>query len=92
MLHDEVRFKKKAYDTINRQFIRQMLEGVGFPSWFVNQVMTCVTTPKFSIMMNGSPVGFFGAQRGLRQGDPMSPLLFALGMDYLDRVLSFIGE
>lgn len=43
-------------------------------------------------MLNGAPTRFFGAQRGLRQGDPMSPMLFALYMDYLDRVMSFIGE
>ncbi|XP_048492970.1 uncharacterized protein LOC104891364 [Beta vulgaris subsp. vulgaris] len=83
---------KKTYDTINWQFIQQMLEGVGFPNWFRQQIMTCITTPKFSIMVNGSLVGFFGAQRGLRQGDPMSPLSFALGMDYLDRVLKFVGD
>lgn len=83
---------KKAYDTLNWEFIGQLLEGVGFPDWFVSQIMTCISTPKFSIMMNGSPMGFFGSQRGLRQGDPMSPLLFALGMDYLDRVLQYVGE
>lgn len=69
-----------------------MLEGVGFPRLMVMQIMNCVTTPRFSIMVNGTPTGFFASQRGLRQGDPMSPLLFALCMDYLDRVLRFVGE
>ena len=54
--------------------------------------MICVTTPRFSIMVNGTPIVFFKSQRGLRQGGPMSPLLFALCMDYLDRVLRFVGE
>ncbi|XP_048493658.1 uncharacterized protein LOC125494129 [Beta vulgaris subsp. vulgaris] len=75
------------------KFIQQMLEGVGFPSWFVQQIMTCITTPKFSIMVNESPSGFFWcSERSETGGDPMSPLLFSLGMDYLDRVLSFVGE
>lgn len=40
---------EKAYETVSWSFLRQMLEGVGFPHFYVEMIMTCVPTAKFSL-------------------------------------------
>ncbi|XP_028099863.1 uncharacterized protein LOC114299345 [Camellia sinensis] len=40
-----------------------------------------------SVLINGTPVGFFWTHRGLRQGDPLFPLLFLLVIEALSRLL-----
>ena len=42
--------------------------------------------------LDGSPEGLFGSLRGLRHGDPLSPLIFLLTMEVLSRILRKIEE
>nr|XP_016438289.1 PREDICTED: uncharacterized protein LOC107764248 [Nicotiana tabacum] len=57
---------------------------MGFAERWISWIKFCISTVKFSILINGSPVGFFSSQRGLRHGDPISPFLFILIMEGLN--------
>ncbi|XP_060196348.1 uncharacterized protein LOC132625797 [Lycium barbarum] len=50
---------KKAYDMVQWDFVKEMLEGFGFPHKFVQLIMECVTTTWFSVKVNGEGCGFF---------------------------------
>ncbi|XP_016192516.1 uncharacterized protein LOC107633394 [Arachis ipaensis] len=62
---------------------------MGFGRRWRAWVMECVTTALMSVLINGSPTKPFKMERGLRQGDPLSPFLFVLVVDVLHRM---IGE
>ena len=54
--------------------------------------MQCVKTVNYTIVVNGQTTQRFDAAKDLRQGDPMSPFLFAITMEYLSRLLKGIQE
>ena len=50
--------------------------------------MGCLTTANFVVLINGTPSKFFSASRGIRQGCPLSPLLFILVIEGLNLLIS----
>jgi hypothetical protein len=78
----------KAYDSVNWEFMIHCLHCFGFPMKFLNWIKECITSPRFSICLNGTLVGYFEGKKGLRQGDPLSPYLFVLAMEVFSRIMA----
>ncbi|GJV82645.1 RNA-directed DNA polymerase, eukaryota, reverse transcriptase zinc-binding domain protein [Tanacetum coccineum] len=78
---------QKVYDTINWDFIQDVLTAVGFHNTMIKWIMTCITSTKFSICVNGEINGYFNGGRGLRQGDPISPYLFTMVMEVFNMIM-----
>ncbi|RVW65755.1 LINE-1 retrotransposable element ORF2 protein [Vitis vinifera] len=66
----------------------EVLQRMGFGEKWIGWIRWCISTASFSVLVNGSPTGFFRSSRGLRQGDPLSPYLFVLGMEALSSLIN----
>lgn len=78
---------RKAFDSVNWDFLLKVLEAQEFPPLFRSWIKECVCSTRFSIAINGELAGFFEGKKGLRQGDSISPYLFLLVMEALSKLL-----
>lgn len=77
---------KKAYDFVNWNFLLKVLRDMGFGTKWINCITFCIRTVTFSVLINGSPQGFFAYERRLWQGDPLTPFLFLIAMEGLGQM------
>ncbi|KAL8125037.1 hypothetical protein AgCh_012638 [Apium graveolens] len=77
----------KAYDRLEWNFIEGMLRKVGFHEVWIERVMICIKTVSYSFIQQGTVFGEVQPQRGIRQGDPISPYLYILCAEGLSSII-----
>lgn len=77
----------KAYDKVEWCFLKYVLLKLGFPTKSIKLIMSYVTTPNFSVRINGEARGLIYPQNGLQQGCPLFPYLFIICVEYLSTLL-----
>ncbi|RVW42045.1 Transposon TX1 uncharacterized 149 kDa protein [Vitis vinifera] len=77
---------EKAYDKVDWNFILSIMEKMGFGERWIRWIQWCISTASFSVMINGTPTGFFQSSRGLRQGDPFPPTYLSLLWRFEDKL------
>jgi hypothetical protein len=74
---------EKAFDTVEHPTILQILHHMGFPDRWMSWISTTLSTGTSAVILNGVPGRKFKCKRGVRQGDPLSPLIFVLAAEWL---------
>ena len=78
---------QKASDSLNWSFIFAMFRNLGFGNFFINLIRIIYKEPKCCIINNNFLSSYFAIKRGVRQGDPLSPTIFILCIEYMAPML-----
>lgn len=78
----------KAFDTVSWHYLFSILTRMNFPKKWIDWVASLLKTSRISPLVNGSATAPFRMRRGVRQGDPLSPMLFDIAVEGLKCILA----
>lgn len=79
---------EEAFDMVEHDAVTEMLRAKGFPPRWIKWTEDIFSSATLSVLLNGVAGKDFKCKRGVRQGDPLSPLLFAIATDLLQSVIN----
>lgn len=79
--------QEKVYDKIKHDYLWTTLRAYGLPEHFIQIVKSLYRSARTKVMINGELSEDFAVTRGVRQGDPLSCLLFNLAIEPLANTL-----
>ena len=83
---------EKAYDSVDLKYLDDVMMNMNFPTLWRKWILECVGTASTSVLVNGSPTEEFPIERGLRQGDPLSPFLFLFAAEGFNVLMKAVVE
>lgn len=82
----------KAFDTVNWRFLLSLLHHLGFSRRWLDWISLMLSSASTKVILNGSPGRRICHARGLRQGDPLSQLLFVIVMEGLNALMKLADD
>lgn len=79
---------EKAFDTVEHKTILSVMQHMGFPPKWIHWIESIFNSGSSQVLLNGIPGKKFNCRRGVRQGDPLSPLLFVLAAELLQVIIN----